>query len=77
MPKVKGRLCDILSNFKVNNFLGSFVLFIERFLEGTVMGDPDKFGLTLQEEKAESGIGEWPIAASIVELYQIQNSEFK
>lgn len=67
----------IFLSHKVNNFLGSFVLFIERFLEGTVMGDPDKFGLTLPEEKIESGSGDWPTTTNIARLYQIQNSEFK
>jgi hypothetical protein len=61
----------------VNNFLGCFVLFVERFLEGTVMGDPDNFGMTLQEEKVDSGSGEWPSSIDTSELYQIQNSEFK
>jgi hypothetical protein len=30
-------------------------LLIERFLEGSATGDPDKFGQTLKEEKMESG----------------------
>lgn len=27
---------------------------IEKFLEGTAIGDPDRYGLTLQEERVES-----------------------
>jgi hypothetical protein len=30
-------------------------MLIERFLEGSATGDPDKFGQTLKEEKMESG----------------------
>eukprot|EP01126_Amoeba_proteus_P010719 TRINITY_DN1421_c0_g1_i17.p1 TRINITY_DN1421_c0_g1~~TRINITY_DN1421_c0_g1_i17.p1 ORF type:complete len:379 (+),score=74.31 TRINITY_DN1421_c0_g1_i17:1585-2721(+) len=60
---------------KVNNFIGSFVLFVERFLEGTIMGDPDKFGMTLSEEKAKCGTGDWPVVLQV--NYDIQNANFK
>jgi hypothetical protein len=49
--------------------------FIEKFLEGTVMGDPDKFGHTLQEEKADSGYSDWPNQR--VCGYEVQNSQYK
>ena len=39
------------------------------------MGDPDKFGLTLQEEKLESG-GNWPGLVDI-DMYEVQNANFK
>eukprot|EP01126_Amoeba_proteus_P033607 TRINITY_DN3306_c0_g1_i14.p1 TRINITY_DN3306_c0_g1~~TRINITY_DN3306_c0_g1_i14.p1 ORF type:complete len:344 (+),score=64.79 TRINITY_DN3306_c0_g1_i14:981-2012(+) len=59
---------------KVNNFLGSFVLLIERFLEGTTLGDPDKMGMTLSEEKSQGGIADWPMTQV---GYEIQNANFK
>ncbi len=39
----------------VNRYIQSFILLIERLLEGSIIGNPDVFGETLQEEKAASG----------------------
>lgn len=64
---------ELLRN-KVNRYVQSFILLIERLLEGSIIGSPDTFGETLQEEKAASGIGEWP--AHGIE-YDIQNSHYK
>jgi GTPase SAR1 family protein len=59
---------------KVHSFVQSFALLIDRFLEGSVIGDPDRYGQTLKEEKIESGVGDWP---NFDIKYDIQNSEFK
>jgi len=59
---------------KVNLFVGSFVLLIEKLLLGTVCGDPDSYGETLEEEKVNSGVGEWP---GFSFDYPIQNATFK
>ncbi len=40
---------------KVNRYIQSFILLIERLLEGSIIGNPDMFGETLAEEKAASG----------------------
>jgi hypothetical protein len=64
---------ELLRN-KVNRYVQSFILMIERLLEGSIIGNPDTYGETLQEEKASSGIGEWP--AHGLE-YDIQNSHYK
>eukprot|EP01125_Pyxidicula_operculata_P022453 TRINITY_DN918_c0_g1_i6.p1 TRINITY_DN918_c0_g1~~TRINITY_DN918_c0_g1_i6.p1 ORF type:complete len:289 (-),score=86.32 TRINITY_DN918_c0_g1_i6:99-935(-) len=49
-----------LQKSKVNGFVNSFVQLVEKLLEGSVIGEPDRFGLTLEEEKIECGVGEWP-----------------
>ena len=44
-----------LHKLKVSGFLQAFSTIIERLLVGTVIGDPEKLGQTLQEEKTHSG----------------------
>ncbi|KAH3742895.1 dynamin family GTPase [Pelomyxa schiedti] len=41
-------------------FIQAFMSKIERLLEGSIEGNPDTFGLTLSEEKEQSGLSEWP-----------------
>eukprot|EP01126_Amoeba_proteus_P059029 TRINITY_DN7681_c0_g1_i3.p1 TRINITY_DN7681_c0_g1~~TRINITY_DN7681_c0_g1_i3.p1 ORF type:complete len:528 (-),score=130.82 TRINITY_DN7681_c0_g1_i3:1432-3015(-) len=60
---------------KVHNFVTGFISLVERFLEGTVLGEPDKYGMTLQEEKRESGAGDWPVHVTLD--YEFQNQNFK
>jgi len=45
---------------KVSIFLQTFSSIVERLLVGTVIGDPEKVGQTLREEKTQSGVGDWP-----------------
>lgn len=45
---------ELLRN-KVNRYIHSFILLIERLLEGSIIGGPDTYGETLLEEKAASG----------------------
>ncbi|KAL6054695.1 putative Interferon-induced GTP-binding protein Mx2 [Balamuthia mandrillaris] len=59
---------------KVNSYVQSFILLVERLLEGSIIGNPDVFGQTLLEEKSTSGIGEWP---GLAIDYQVPNSGFK
>jgi len=43
-------------------------------LEGSVIGDPDTHGLTLEEEKIMSGVGYWP---NCLVTFAIQNDNLK
>jgi len=40
---------------KVNRYIQSFLMLVERLLGGSIIGHPDAHGETLQEEKASSG----------------------
>ena len=63
-----------LLRFKAGRYVQSFVSLIERLLEGSIIGNPDQFGETLEEEKAASGIGEWPDHQFD---YNVQNRDYK
>ena len=78
-----------LQQSKASRYIQSFILLIERLLEGSIIGDPDRFGETLSDEKTSSGtnhflpqfshscstgIGDWP---TVPIAYDIQNSSYK
>jgi len=44
-----------LQKSKASRYIQSFILLIERLLEGSIIGDPDRFGETLSDEKTSSG----------------------
>uniref|UniRef100_A0A6B2KYK6 Dynamin-type G domain-containing protein n=1 Tax=Arcella intermedia TaxID=1963864 RepID=A0A6B2KYK6_9EUKA len=59
---------------QVNSFITYFVSLIEKLLEGSVVGEPDKFGLTLKEEIASMGDFVWPNCSVD---FNFQNSDLK
>lgn len=45
---------------KSTTYVREFVKHVENLLGGSIIGDPDKTGETLVEEKLHSGVSEWP-----------------
>jgi hypothetical protein len=46
---------------------------IEKLLEGSAIGEPDKFGQTLKEEKHQSGTNSYSLSIPII--YQIKEKQ--
>eukprot|EP01105_Mastigella_eilhardi_P002304 TRINITY_DN1282_c0_g1_i1.p1 TRINITY_DN1282_c0_g1~~TRINITY_DN1282_c0_g1_i1.p1 ORF type:complete len:782 (-),score=270.13 TRINITY_DN1282_c0_g1_i1:25-2370(-) len=56
-------------------FVQAFMARVERLLEGSIVGNPDKFGQTLEQEKLECGAPDWP-DGHLFE-FPVQNQEYK
>ncbi|KAF2073270.1 hypothetical protein CYY_005432 [Polysphondylium violaceum] len=59
--------------FKVLKFVQNFNNQVERLLEGSVVGEPDEYGQTLQQEKENCSLPPWP---AFNFDFNIQNSEY-
>ncbi|EFA76188.1 dynamin like protein [Heterostelium album PN500] len=59
--------------FKVLQYVQSFNIQIERLLEGSVVGDPDVYGQTLQQEMEHCCVQSWP---NFTFNFDIQNANF-
>lgn len=78
IPKIRDELqnTDIeAQKSKVNGFITCFTSTIQKLLEGSVIGDPDKFGLTLSEEKMTSACPDWPV--NNLPEFILQNADIK
>lgn len=66
---------------KVISFVKAFASLVDRLLQGSVIGDPNKYGQTLEEERIASGMGEWKVKdfdiSSVVDENDIPNKDFK
>lgn len=65
---------DLLKN-KAIRFVQNFSQVIEKLLEGSIVGDPDSFGQTLEEERNDSCVAEWPAASKF--KFDIVNNDIK
>jgi hypothetical protein len=45
---------------RVGKYVQAFVQLTERLLSGSMIGDPDVFGQTLQMERQSSNVAQWP-----------------
>lgn len=70
-----------LQKIKAQMFVKAFSNLVEKLLQGSVVGNPDLYGQTIQEEKLSSGIRDWEIDQvgldEIVDQHDIQNKDFK
>ena len=59
---------------KASHFVQHFILIVERLLEGSIIGNPNLYGQTLQEERKHCNVSFWP---NFGIDYRIENEEHK